>query len=289
MNVTPAVQCVLSRFTGRSGLMYSFRRSLYKLSLGQVTLSAPKLFTLLSFLWWSRILSFCLFRILSILCLFIFLPPSNSFLYLHHLLRSVIFHFPLSFFSHILQTSIQFQPFSRFLLHGGSSLRFFSQLLFLAGSQSALGGRWQPLKALSGLVSAAGEGGEAKRREEKRRGKFMQKDEEGIGKWEDGKERGGGGLKGLKSRGEADGGSPRFSPDEGCLTWVNSQLTALETDAKLLHSVVMVIHAGPAVSHCMRAVCVRVCVCVCVCAHARVCVHVYLAHIFLGSPFILNS
>lgn len=61
-----------------------------------------------------------------------------------------------------------------------------------------------------------------------------------------------------KRRAEKEGEGLGFSPRKGCLTWVNSQLTALKTDAKLLPSFVMTIHAGPAVSHSMRT---RVCVC----------------------------
>lgn len=64
----------------------------------------------------------------------------------------------------------------------------------------ALGGRWQPLKALSGMGNAAMGG----RRQEM---KFMQGEGHGE-ELEDGKESGGGGLKRLESRGE-EGGDPR--------------------------------------------------------------------------------
>lgn len=58
-------------------------------------------------------------------------------------------------------------------------------------------------------------------------------------------------------------GEEDLSPEEGCLTWVNSQLTALVTDAKLLHCVVMVMHAGPAFSRSNGTECVCVCMFLC--------------------------
>lgn len=115
-------------------------------------------------------------------------------------------------------------------------MRFSSQLLFLAGSQSALGGRWLPLKALSGMASAAGEG---------ERGGKEERAEEAGDEIRAGSEEGRGDDRESRRRFENKG------PGESCLTWVNSQLA----DAKPLHCVVLVIGAGPAVSHRLGMVC----------------------------------
>lgn len=121
---------------------FSSEESLYKPRFGQVTPSAPKLFALLSLLRWSLFSDFLSF---PRPCFVIFL---SFFLIQTHCLFS---HFPFSSLSvcTLFKYVSHFTPLSGSLSLGGSSRRFFPQLLFLAESQPGSRG---PLAAAQGFV-----------------------------------------------------------------------------------------------------------------------------------------
>lgn len=185
---------------------FSSEESLYKPRFGQVTPSAPKLFALLSLLRWSLFSDFLSF---PRPCFVIFL---SFFLIQTHCLFS---HFPFSSLSvcTLFKYVSHFTPLSGSLSLGGSSRRFFPQLLFLAESQPGSRG---PLAAAQGFVR------NGERRQERGGGRGDERGEDWRGRrWHTCRERGR--QRSGRRRRWQERRRVQWRGCRGCSTWVNSQ------------------------------------------------------------------